>query len=70
MSKLGQLTIKILVYRVETFLKLFFSKLADGVMSRIVVYVWKEDCLGEGWSDVFSGASITVSTSSNLGREM
>ena len=45
MSKLCEFDIKILIYRVKAFLELLLRKLADWVVSRVMVHVWKKNRL-------------------------
>lgn len=47
-------------------MQLLFGKLADGVMSRVVVHVGEKNRLGEGWLDVFARAPVSVTASTNL----
>jgi hypothetical protein len=39
MSKLGQFTVKVLIYSIEAFLKLFFCEFANRIVGRIVVNI-------------------------------
>jgi hypothetical protein len=41
MPKLCQFAIKVLIYRVKPLLKLFLGELADRIVGRVVVHVWK-----------------------------
>jgi len=54
MTKLCQFAVEIFVNRVKAFLEFFFCELAHRVMSRVMIYIGKEDCLGERWSYVLS----------------
>jgi len=64
--KLRQLTVQVLVYRIETLLKLLGGQTADRIVSRVVVNVGKQDGLREGRFDVLSRAPIAVPAGSNL----
>lgn len=49
MTKLRQLAIQILIYRIKTVLQLLWGQLAHWVMSGVVVHVRKKNGLRESW---------------------
>lgn len=62
---LGQTAIKVLKEPVKVRLKIFLGDF-DALMRRVAIDVGKQDRLREGWFDMFSGASVSVTTSSDL----
>ena len=64
--KLGQFAIQVLINCIKALLKLLLGQLANGVMCRVVVNIWKQNCLRKGWFYVFSRATIPVATRANL----
>jgi hypothetical protein len=60
------LPIQILKDSIETFLELFVTQLANGIMGGIVINVGKQYCLRERWFDMFSRTTVAVTASSNF----
>ena len=54
MPEFGQFTVKVLIYSVEAFLKLFFCEFAHRIMCRIMVNIGKKNSLRERWFYVLS----------------
>lgn len=65
-SKLGQFTVQVFVHGIKTFLELLLGKLADRVVCRVMVHVWKKNRLRKRRSNMFPGTTISVSTCTDL----
>ena len=65
-SKLRQLTVEVLIYRVKALLQLLFGLVTYGVVRGVVVDVRKQDGLRECRFDVFPRATVAVAAGTDL----
>lgn len=54
MPELRQLAIEIFIHGIKSLLQFPFCQLADGVVSWVVIHVWKKDGLGKWRFDVLA----------------
>lgn len=59
---------EVFVYSIKVVLKFFVSVGSIGVVCRVMIYVREEDGLREWWLDMFSRATIAVTTCPDLFR--